>query len=110
MEARLAVSMIKRAAVEQAWRTRMGVIRARPEDAMLLFDLLVGNAVIVTQPTARHPPQLTKDVLDAGIGELLPGGKTPCQVANNLPVRARLSRRLHGLPDADDAAFGSGHG
>src|SRR5439155_13130799 len=83
--------------------------RARPEDAILALNFLVGNAVIVTQPAARHPPQLTKDVLDAGIGELLPGGKTPCQVADDLPVRTRLSRRLHRLPDADDAAFGSGH-
>jgi hypothetical protein len=45
VEARLAVGMIKLAAVEQPWRARMGVIRARPEDALLALNFLVGNAV-----------------------------------------------------------------
>src|SRR5262249_14696916 len=88
----------------------MGMIRARPEDALLALNLLVGNAVIVTQSAARYPTQLTKNVLDAGIGELCPGGKASGQVTDDLPVRTRLFRRLHGPPDADDAAFGRGHG
>src|SRR5262249_38501025 len=92
------------------WRARVGMIRARPEDTLLLFDLLVSNAVIVTQSTPRHPPQLTEDVFNAGIGKLLPGSKASGQVADDLPVWARLSWRLHGLSDADDAAFGRGHG
>src|SRR5207245_2661109 len=110
VEARLAVGIIKLPTLEQPWRARMGVIRAGPEDALLLLDFLVGNAVIVTQPAARHASQLSEDVLNAGIRKLLPGSKTPCQVADDLPVRTRLPRRLHGLPDADDAAFGVGHG
>src|SRR5262249_11992755 len=110
VKACLAVGMIKRATIEQPWCARVGVVWARPEDALLLFDLLVGNAVIVTQSTPRYPPQLTKDVFNAGIGKLLPGRKASGQVADDLPVRTRLSRRLHCLPDADDAAFGRGHG
>src|SRR5262249_6631844 len=106
MEARPAVGMIKPAILEESWHTRMGVIRARPEDALLALNFLVGDAVIVTQPAPRHPPEFTEDVLDTGIGELLPGGKTPRQVADDLPVRTRLSRWLHGLADANDAAFG----
>src|SRR5207249_1375246 len=98
MEARLAIGMIERPTVEQPRRARVGGIRARPEDAVLLIDFLVGNAVIVTEPTPRHAAQLAKDVLSTGIGELLPGGKTSGQVAEDLPVRTRLARRLHGLP------------
>ena len=77
---------------------------------MLLVDLVVGNAVIVTEPTPRHPAQLAKDILDAGIGKLLPGGKPPGQVTHDLPVRTCLARGLHRLPDADDTAFGVGNG
>src|SRR5262249_18548540 len=110
VKACLAVGLIKLTALEQPWCARMRVIRARPEDTLLLFDFLVGNAVIVTQPAPRHPPQLTKDVFNAGIGKLLPGSKVSGEVADDLPVRTRLSRRLHRLPDADDAAFSRGHG
>src|SRR5262245_830143 len=100
--------MIKCPAVEESRRARVRGIRARPEDTVLLVDLLVGNAIIVTDTTSRYATQLTKNILDTGIGKQLPGSQTSSQVAHNLPVRTRLARRSYRLPDADDPAFGVG--
>src|SRR5262249_13896531 len=76
VEPRPTISMIECPTVEESRCTRMRGLRAWPEDTVLLVDLLIGDAVIVTEPTTRHAAQLAKDILDAGIGKVLPGGQT----------------------------------
>ena len=60
-KSRLPVRVKKPSALEQPGRARVFESRARPEHAHLPVDSLVGNAVVIGNPSAGRFPQLVEN-------------------------------------------------
>ena len=67
-EARFAIRVKEAAAFEETRRAGVVERRARPEDALLTVDAVVGDAVVVGDAAAGSEPQLFEDL--AGLAEV----------------------------------------
>src|SRR5262249_59606376 len=94
MEACPAVRMVEAAALEEPRRPRMLLVRARPEDTHRAIEPLVGDAAVVGDATARHAAQLVEDLGRRAELEAPPVPAPSSDVTDDLPVVARLARRL----------------
>ncbi len=74
---------------EQPRRARVVLGRARPEDALLGLDPLVGDAGVVGDPAGAGPAQLVEDLARLG-GEVLAAAEPVGQVGQHLQVGAHL--------------------
>src|SRR5262245_4362608 len=76
---------------------------ARPEDPEVLRDLLVGHAGVVRHATLAGDAKLLEDLAWMGECEAMRPAERVCDVLDNAPVLARITRTVHGLVDLDDA-------
>ena len=82
---------------------------ARPEDAHLLRDLLVGHAGVVGDAAFAGDAQLLEDLARLVEGEAVRPAERLRDVLDDAPVLARLARAVHGLVDLDDAPLDLRH-
>src|SRR5262245_32709090 len=106
MEACPAVRVVEAATFEEPRGPRGRLVRAGPEDTHLPFDALVRDAAVVRDAAAGERPQLLEDLAWRAEREPRPMPQPARELADDPPVAPRFARRLDGLPDADDAAFG----
>src|ERR1051326_8933371 len=79
-----------------------------PENALLIIDLFVGNAVIVRQSSTRSEAQFIENLARLAKRKELAPSETPRQFADDFRIRARIGRRVHGFLDMDYARFHAG--
>src|SRR5262249_47294579 len=77
------------------------VRRARPEDALLLLDLLVRDARVVRDPAFRRLPQLLEDLARALEREPALPAEGPGDVLEVFQLLSRVPRRGDSLVDLD---------
>ena len=109
MELRLAVRMVE-ALFKQTRRAGMIFSRARPEDAVVRFDLFPGNAVVIGIATSRRDAQLIENLARRIEVEIFLAPEAARDFLHDPPIRACLPRRVVGFVDLHDAAFAvAGH-
>ena len=84
-------------------------VRAGPEDALLRFDLLIGDTRVVGHPALRSPPQLSEHLGWLGKGEAAFPPQCFGNVLNDPPILPCVARAVNGFIDLDDAALGGCH-
>src|SRR5579859_162488 len=109
MEARLAVGKPEPLFVEPG---RAGVIlsRAGPENAVLRFDLLIGDAEVVAFRAFGGDAYLLEDVALPFVGEVLAFAEPPREVADNIPIQTRFVGWVYRFVVFDDTPFETGDG
>ena len=90
-------------AFEQPRRAGMIERGTRPEDAHLLVDLLVGDAVVIGDAAARGLAQFLEDLARFVEREVLAAAQAARQIADDLRIGARIAGRIHGLLNMDHA-------
>src|SRR5579875_3005811 len=108
MEACLAIGETE-ALFVKARRAGMILIGARPEDTVLLLNLLVSDAPVVRFRSFCAEPQFIEDVARRVKIEVLPFAQATRQFADNLPVAPRLARGINSLVIFDNAALQRGY-
>src|ERR1041385_4778836 len=105
LKMRFTVWMVKLVAFIKARCARMIRRRARPEHALLPIDALPGDAVVIADSAFGGDAQLVKNLSRGFVPEFV-GNAQPCgDVTNDLPVRARVSRRIENLLMVNHPAF-----
>src|SRR4030095_6990032 len=79
--------------------------RARPEYAILLFDLLVRNAIVICIAAPGSYSQFFEDLARTFKLKVLTATHASSELLHDPPVLSGLTRRIRCLVDFDDTAF-----
>src|SRR5579859_2263925 len=83
--------------------------RAGPKHAVLLLDLLIGDAGVIGDATLGGQAQLIENLAWVVEGEASLTAQRPSDILDDPPVFARRARAVNGFVDLDDAALGRRH-
>jgi hypothetical protein len=107
---RFFVRRVKQLVFKQARRSGMIERRARPENALLPLDFFISDAVIIRRAAFAGHAQFVPNLPDIRVLKLFFASQSFAQITENLPVAARLARRINRLFNANHAALGAGDG
>src|SRR5204863_1200319 len=88
-----AVWVMKHTAFEQAWRARMLLRWAWPEESHVLFDPFVGHPAVINRSAFGRRGEFIENLFGAGVLEKFSAAQPLSEIADDVPVNARVARR-----------------
>ncbi len=95
--------LVRKLLGKEARRSRVILRRTRPEDTLLLLNLLPRDAGVISDRSLGRHPHLRKDVRHRVVGEILTPTEPLRQLDRNPPVFFRFAQRRHRAVVLDDA-------